>query len=354
MDSLVLELQQNALDTSISVLVLLRKALVVSKKLKIEEFQDWLQKELNGYPERSGLPQYRFMHGELKGFNHFRGWIPVLIPYEFHELISKRPVHQPVSQIEQLIENTKYKKLSLVTMPPDLENLLRSFDHIPYEIKIHIDPSQAQGMLEAVRDVVLHWSLKLEEDGIVGKGMTFSQEEKQIAGKYNYSSFIQINVEQSQMQNSSSESQSNSESFKNDLGGANIANFANQVQDNACQVASNFSQNIGRNIDEIVSLIGSLREMAQKFPEVQREEAMVHLDDLQEDITTPEKQKFQRIKTRIVALLAIAGMVAGAADFSNNVLELSEKLGVSIDIRQPQPVQQLPALKLNQQTKNPS
>jgi hypothetical protein len=62
--------------------------------------------------------------------------------------------------------------------------------------------------------------------------------------------------------------------------------------------------------------------MAQEFPEAQREEAIIHLDDLQEDITIPEKQKPQRIKTRIVALLTIAGLVAGATDFANNVLEL--------------------------------
>ena len=339
MGSLVLELQKDALNTSISVLVLLRKALVVAKKLNIQEFQDWIQKELNGYPEKSELPQYRFMYGELKAFNPFRGWIPVMIPSELQDFISKRPVHQPISQIESLIENIKNKKLSLITMPAALEELLRSSDYIPYEIKLHIDPSQAHGMLEALRDIVLNWSLKLEEDGVLGQEMSFSQVEKQIAARHNYSSFIQINVEQSQMKNSSSERQYSLETFKNDLRGANIANLANQVQGNARQVAYNFSQIVDQNIDEITRLICFLREMAQEFPEAQREQAIVHLDDLQEDITIPEKQKHQRIKTRIVALLAIAGtvtgIVAGAADFSNNVLELSEKLGVPIEIGQP-------------------
>jgi hypothetical protein len=131
------------------------------------------------------------------------------------------------------------------------------------------------------------------------------------------------------------ENQSNSETFKNDFRGANIGNFANRIQDNARQVASNFAQNIGQNVDEITKLIISLRDMAKEFPEAHREKAIVHLEDLQEDITTPEKQKPQRIKTRLVALLAVAGtlvgVVAGATDFSNNVLELSEKLGVPIE-----------------------
>jgi len=109
---------------------------------------------------------------------------------------------------------------------------------------------------------------------------------------------------------------------------------------------SNFSQNIGQNVDEITRLINSLRDMAQEFPEAKREEALVHLDDLQEDINTPDKRKPQRIKTRLVALFTfatmIAGVLAGAADFSNNVLELSEKLGVSIELSHPQSTPQLP------------
>jgi hypothetical protein len=109
---------------------------------------------------------------------------------------------------------------------------------------------------------------------------------------------------------------------------------------------SNFSQNIGQNVDEITRLINSLRDMAQEFPEAKREEALVHLDDLQEDINTPDKRKPQRIKTRLVALLTFAtmsaGVLAGAADFSNNVLELSEKLGVSIELSHPQSTPQLP------------
>jgi hypothetical protein len=109
---------------------------------------------------------------------------------------------------------------------------------------------------------------------------------------------------------------------------------------------SNFSQNIGQNVDEITRLINSLRDMAQEFPEAEREEALVHLDDLQEDINTPDKRKPQRIKTRLVALFTFAtmsaGVLAGAADFSNNVLELSEKLGVSIELSHPQSTPQLP------------
>jgi uncharacterized protein YjbI with pentapeptide repeats len=110
---------------------------------------------------------------------------------------------------------------------------------------------------------------------------------------------------------------------------------------------TNFTQNINSNIDDITKLITTLRDAAQSLPEAQREEALVHLDDLQEDLRQPEKQKPQRIKTRLVALFAIAstasGVVVGATDFGNKVLDLSKKLG--IELVHPQLNQQLPPSK---------
>ena len=115
---------------------------------------------------------------------------------------------------------------------------------------------------------------------------------------------------------------------------------------------SNFSQNIGQNIDEITKLISSLREMAKEFPENEREEALVNLDDLQEDVSTPEKHKPERIKIRLGRLLVIsgtiAGIVTGAADFSNNVFELSEKLGIPIKLNYPELIQPLSSSTLSQ------
>lgn len=346
MKSLVLELQADALNSSVSVLDLLRKALVVATKLGVEKFHTWVELELDGY-NRIPIPEYRSIRGQLRAWNPSHGW--QVIDAEdcpqylnaLYENLCNCQLRQSISELVAL-SNSKNNELRL-QLPFQEESFV--VNTIGTSVKIGISRASIQAIVEAVRTVILRWSLKLQEDGITGEGMTFSQEEKQIAAKHDYSSFIQIKIEQTQMQNSSSESQANAETFNNDLGGANIANFANKVQDNAQQVASDFSQNINQNVDEIVRLITSLREIAQEFPEAQREDAMIHLDDLQEDITTPEKQKPQRIKNRIGALLAIAGLVAGAADFANNVLELSKKVGVPIDINVSQMVQHFPALQ---------
>jgi hypothetical protein len=240
------------------------------------------------------------LFGELKARNPYHGWIPVTVPSQIHEFISKRPVHQPISEIETLVETGKDKNFSLITMPPKLEEFLREYDHIPYEIQIHIDVSQAKGVLEAIRDVVLNWSLKLEEDGILGEEMSFSQEEKLIAAKHDYSSFIHINIEQSQMQNSSSESQSSSGAFSNDLRGANVANFANQVSGNARQQAnqhihlSESRRTLAEAAEEIQQL---LKQLEQTNPTATESEKVAYVNDE----TTPN------FKRRVVGALQASG-----------------------------------------------
>ena len=46
--------------------------------------------------------------------------------------------------------------------------------------------SQIYGIVEAVRNIVLEWSLKLETNGILGEGITFSKEEKTRAASVTY------------------------------------------------------------------------------------------------------------------------------------------------------------------------
>jgi hypothetical protein len=299
MGSLVLELRRDALNPEISVLFLLRKALVVARKLNIQEFQQWVEKEINGYPEISYLPQYRFMFGELKARNPYLGWIPVIVHPQIHEFISKRPVLQPISEIERLVKD---KNSHLSTMPPALEKFLREYHAIPFEMQIHMDMSQATGVLEAVRDVVLNWSLKLEEEGILGEEMTFSQEEKQIAAKNDYS-VIQIDIRQSQMQNSSSESQSSSESFSNDLREANVANFANKVSGNARQQAnqhihlSESRRTLAEAAEEFQQL---LNQLEQTNPTATDSEKVAYVNDE----TTPS------FKRRVAGALQASGETA--------------------------------------------
>lgn len=97
MPGLVLELQRDALDNSFEVSNLLRKALVISKKLGVNDIELWLAQELNGYEvSENELPDYRKIRGTLKVHNPMRGLMPFHInDPEFSALLSSRRIAQP-------------------------------------------------------------------------------------------------------------------------------------------------------------------------------------------------------------------------------------------------------------------
>lgn len=177
MTGLVLELQKDALNSSVPLSELLRKALVVAKKLRIKDFQIWIANELNGYKSGEDIPEYRSVEGEIKAWNPYNGWIPVIIQdVKTARGLRKRSVKQSIGDLESLVANKKEGKILMIQYSPEVENWL--MDGEPYRPSIHIGANSIHGILNCVRNAVLEWSLKLEEEGIMGDGMSFSSEEK--------------------------------------------------------------------------------------------------------------------------------------------------------------------------------
>ncbi|MEH2437853.1 MAG: leucine-rich repeat domain-containing protein, partial [Nostoc sp.] len=123
----------------------------------------------------------------------------------------------------------------------------------------------------------------------------------------------------------------------NNFQGANIANFANEVKDNASQQASNFNQTSGANISEILQLIGNLRQTAAQFPPETRDDMIIDIDDVEAEIQKPEKERnLPKLKKRLVALLTaatvVAAPIAGMTDFENNVIDIGNKVGIELKL----------------------
>jgi hypothetical protein len=121
--------------------------------------------------------------------------------------------------------------------------------------------------------------------------------------------------------------------YNNNLQGANIGNFANEIKDNAQQSATNFHQTSGANIADILQLINNLRQTAEQFPPDIREELIIDIEDVEIEVQKPKKERnFPKIKKRLISLFAAATVtftaIAGMTDFANNVMEISNKLGI--------------------------
>lgn len=186
MESIVIELQRNALDRNVSVADLLRKALVVARKLKIKEFEDWISKELGGYSNNSEIPDYREMDGRLEGLNPYRGWRSIVFPStESEKMFSKRKSGQRIAEIENLLAG-QADMVAQMSLSPEQQQVICQLIGSQVEIRLTISKASLVGVLDTVRNIILNWALKLEEDGMLGEGMTFSDNEKTEAGKHSY------------------------------------------------------------------------------------------------------------------------------------------------------------------------
>ncbi len=210
MKALVLDLQKEAYDSNTSISTLLRKAYVVARKLKTNDFEVWINSELNGYKcSNDEIPEYRMIRGEVKGWNPYHGWIPVILDdTKLANLLSVRRLSDPITNLEVL---TKSDQDSLtITFNNDVRKSIAHWVDFDTKFQMFFSKSQVESIIESVRNIVLEWSLKLEEDGILGEGMKFTDSEKNIAQKNNYTTNVfNGNVTNSQIQQNSNNSTQN-------------------------------------------------------------------------------------------------------------------------------------------------
>ncbi len=178
-EGIVLELQREAMDANISLEALLRKAFLVAKKLKLEDFEDWIYQEQNGYTD--GIPSYRRIVGELKAFNPYHGWITIMLPADLSDTLSKMSLATSISAIFDVYNQSNGSICVSInsSLAEKINNILD--DDLQYKIGFFVSKSEFYRIMSTVRNKILEWALLLEENGIIGEGMSFSEKEKKIA-----------------------------------------------------------------------------------------------------------------------------------------------------------------------------
>ncbi len=91
------------------------------------------------------------------------------------------------------------------------------------------------------------------------------------------------------------------------------------------------------NTAEILQLILSLRETATQFPEDIRDGIIIDIEDVESEIKKPENQwNKARLKKSLTAMIgaatAIAIPIAGMTDFASSAIDVSNKLGIEIQL----------------------
>lgn len=187
MSSIVLDLQQEVLKPDCDILNALRKAHLIASKLKLQEFDMWLQSELNGYSYRDQdkIPSYRKVKGTLKAFNPYNGWIAAqCTDDELEKMICEQKLWQPISELQELCQQNAEGTIVLQFPAGQMKAIASMFrTPVPMQFALHISQHLLKSIIELVKNCILEWTIRLESEGILGEGMQFSQEETAMAQK---------------------------------------------------------------------------------------------------------------------------------------------------------------------------
>ena len=172
--SLLRDIQNSAVDANEPIGTLLRKCKILAARLGNEEFEVWVERELNGYCDKNSFPKYGILNVASKGY--FSGGfgsgmknadIPMLrIDERFREQLFISYLSQPVSSIESLIKESDGTSVQ-EPWPSDVTalfgtniyqnmNCLQAWKVIPVNTLV--------GVIDMIRSRVLNFVLKIEAE----------------------------------------------------------------------------------------------------------------------------------------------------------------------------------------------
>ena len=193
---IVIQLQEEALNDAVNIENLLRKAFLVARKLQLKDFEEWIVCEQNGY--KTEVPSYRYIGGEIKAWNPYHGWIPVMMEGKMADLLSTMPMSQPISSIADVYESSD-GSVSFVLGGELTEFLNKNTTAFETKYNFKSSKSELKKIISAVRNKILDWAILLEENGIIGDELVFSETEKKTAQESsvinNYTNNFYSNVE---------------------------------------------------------------------------------------------------------------------------------------------------------------
>ncbi|MHB8898387.1 MAG: AbiTii domain-containing protein [Thermoguttaceae bacterium] len=177
--SLVIELQQLASEKRNDISDVLRKAMMVATKLDLPDFRQWIECELDGYPDDTPVPKYRIVQGTVYGRDTLTNrLVPYAFPPKMASTLQNVNCREPIAIFAAL--QGKHTGIMQKPLAAEVVNVLLQdqdeFEH--FQPERHIPNTTPDRIIDAVRSALLQWALRLEKEGILGEGMTFSSVEK--------------------------------------------------------------------------------------------------------------------------------------------------------------------------------
>lgn len=155
---------------------------MVATKLKLAEMNSWIEHELHGYPADARVPEYRHLHGDVRAHNPYNGYLMPIrcADPDLQDSLSAWICRQSIGSLYEAAKGDSgflqvpFSEQHMVI----IRTMLGADDRgwmIPFR---KFDRSQVHAILDAVRNHILDWTLRLESEGILGEGLTFTPQEK--------------------------------------------------------------------------------------------------------------------------------------------------------------------------------
>ena len=113
--ALIQNILNSALNDNVKLPDLLRKCKILATRLKNDDFKNWIDSELNGYPSQNNLPSYRII--DVNAYGHLSGpfgaemrniTIPSsCLPEKMRDWARKTYISQSISVLEDMVKGNQ-------------------------------------------------------------------------------------------------------------------------------------------------------------------------------------------------------------------------------------------------------
>lgn len=189
MSSLLEQIEQGALDSTVPLADVLRKCVALGGRAGSTELRDWARQELDGYEQREDLPEYRVVPAiialdgvTINSIVSQQQISPSALPDFAHEVIGERaPIYWGIGQVEAMIKDASGGTVK-ITLPhaSDLVRYMNSedtqFGQSITALYWALSSSGLSGLLDRIRTILVGLVAELRGSGTLGANDVPSQD----------------------------------------------------------------------------------------------------------------------------------------------------------------------------------
>lgn len=155
-------------NPSVPVATLLREAKLLAKQVGLTDVPLWINLELNGYSKADVEPAYRKVTGQMKAWNPYYGWVPVMHKNsKVEDKFCTRGTSQSIDEIEELLKSDSHS----YEMPYPDEIAHKIIEgSFKTKVSLFIPRTALTKITETIRNNLFDWAMGINEESEVESG----------------------------------------------------------------------------------------------------------------------------------------------------------------------------------------